>query len=339
MLVRFCWLTLTLWLAGAWSPRSAMAQTLDQLGNRAAALGAFVAVADDASAVAWNPAGLVNGPIFNILLDFGRVTEPGGDLLTSTRQAGRSGGTFLAAGVPPLGLSYYRMRKTELNPAVESGSGRQNEQLGVRSLVTSQLGVTLLQSLADGLTVGATVKLVHGRLASDVVSATSWDAAFDAAEELEASGQTTVDLDAGALLATGRLRVGLVARNLAAPSFDDRRRNGMPMTLDRHVRAGVAWGDAWPGISTLIVALDADLTRVRQVSGDRRDLAAGAERWFGGQKFAVRGGVRASMVDGARPMASGGGSLAVRAGTYVDVYAARGRNKDGAWGIAARLMY
>ena len=63
-----CALTCVLALA----PQRSGAQPLDQLGNRASALGAFVAVADDASAVVWNPAGLINGPIFNILLDFGR---------------------------------------------------------------------------------------------------------------------------------------------------------------------------------------------------------------------------------------------------------------------------
>ena len=84
-------------------PQGSAAQPLDQLGNRASALGAFVAVADDASAAVWNPAGLINGPIFNVLLDFGRTT---GDLRPSpvSSEAGQFGHTLLALGVPPLGL-------------------------------------------------------------------------------------------------------------------------------------------------------------------------------------------------------------------------------------------
>ena len=293
------------------APQRSAAQPLDQLGNRASALGAFVAVSDDASAVVWNPAGLINGPIFNILVDFGRTT---GDVRASPAfdEAGRFGHTFLALAMPPLGLSYSRGTQT----AVSIPDGREDNQVVLRSMVTSHLGATVLQSITDGLTVGATLKLIHGSLNDE--------------------GRTTGDLDVGALFSAGRLRAGIVARNLAAPTFTSGTER---LTIERHVRVGAAWGSSWPGISETIVSVDADVTRVAHVTGDRRDVAAGAERWFRRQTIAVRGGLRVSTVDDARPVASVGGSWAVRSGMYVDVAAARGRDNDARWSVSARLMY
>ena len=336
-------------IVGAIAPRPAAAQPLDQLGNRASAIGAFVAVADDASAVAWNPAGLINGPIFNMLLDFGRSTAAPPEFGAGLR-AGRFGHSFLAVGLPPLGLSYARNRYTqtaallpsdqfpEPGSAVGSDSSRETRQVVVRSLLTSHLGVTILQSLADGVTVGATLKLVRGSLQTGSTGVASWDAAFEHAEMLEGDAKMTADLDLGALVSKGRVRAGIVARNLTAPEFEDGGLAG-PMMLERHIRAGVAWGDSWPAAAKLIVAVDADLTRVRHTTGDRRDIAAGVERWFLAQRVAVRGGLRASTLGDARPVASAGGSLAVRSGMYVDVSAARGRDNDARWSVAARLMY
>jgi hypothetical protein len=337
-------------IAGAVGPRSAAAQPLDQLGNRASAIGAFVAVADDASAVVWNPAGLINGPIFNILLDFGRSTAAPARLGAGL-SAARFGHSLLALGVPPLGLSYSRNRYTQANVPFPSAqfpetgsagaadSSRESRQVVVRSLLTSHLGVTILQSLADGVTVGATLKLVRGSLQTGSTGVASWDGAFEHAEMLEGDPKMTADLDLGALVSKGRVRAGIVARHLTAPEFEDGGLTALPMMLERHVRAGVAWGDKWPATAKLIVAVDADLTRVRHITGERRDIAAGAERWFRAQRVALRGGLRTSTLGGARPVASAGGSVAIRSGMYVDVSAARGRDNDARWSVAARLMY
>ncbi len=58
-------------LFGSLSSTVASAQTFETLGTRASGMGgAFVAVADDASAVYWNPAGLVlGGSYFSMVLD------------------------------------------------------------------------------------------------------------------------------------------------------------------------------------------------------------------------------------------------------------------------------
>jgi hypothetical protein len=302
--------------------------------------------------VAWNPSGLIHGPIFNILMDFGRSTATE-DPVVSGQSAGQYGHSLLALGVPPLGLSYSRGRHTLVTaqfPRAGSEAGpssnRETRQVVVRSVVTSNLGVTLVQSLADGVTVGATVKLVRGSLALGSATVDNWSDAFDQAEMIEGEGRTTADVDFGAMVSRGRVRGGVVVRNTTSPTFAGRP-SAAPctepcertVTLKRHVRAGVAWGDAWPGTANLIVALDADLTRVPHLRGERRDVAAGAEQWFGTQKFAVRGGLRVSTADDARPVASGGGSVAIRSGMYVDMSAAWGRDSEARWAISARLMF
>ena len=51
-------------------PVQARAQSLDAVGTRAQGMGgAFVGIADDASAVYWNPAGLAGGAYFSLVID------------------------------------------------------------------------------------------------------------------------------------------------------------------------------------------------------------------------------------------------------------------------------
>src|SRR5574338_749306 len=80
--------------------RAAWAQPFEQAGVRAQGMGgAFVAVADDASAVWWNPAGLASGPFFSLLVGHQRQEEPDSRV------------TGFAIGTPPLGLSYMHLRE------------------------------------------------------------------------------------------------------------------------------------------------------------------------------------------------------------------------------------
>jgi hypothetical protein len=324
-------------------PAPAAAQGLETLGSRAAALAAFVAVADDASAVAWNPSGLVSGPFFNVQLDLGRSTkQPKTDPQQSAMAAARTGSVLVAIGTTPLGLAYYRLTATSLrvfSPAVVGTPNRQNSQLRVRTLVTSHLGATVQQSLGEFLTLGATVKLVRGSVGVASVTADSWNDAFDLAEATERQGSTRGDVDLGAMFAAGQVRAGLVVRNVTAPSFGEEDTAAGRQTLERHARVGFAWADRWPGISATVLSVDADLTRVETVTGDRRDIAAGVERWLLAQRVGVRGGVRTSTIGDARPVVSAGGSYAVRPGVYVDVFVARGTDDERVWGVAARMTY
>jgi F plasmid transfer operon, TraF, protein len=325
-------------LLASWTPPVA-AQSLETTGNRASAMTAFVAVADDASAVVWNPSGLAQGPFLNLEVDLGRANSATSEEPQLTGSAGQHETTLLALGLPPIGVSYYRMGTTFLNPASPAGQlspNRQDQQVSVRSLVTSHLGVTVLQSLGDRVTIGATAKLVRGSVAVGTSAIRTWSDGFEYAESLETRGSTKGDIDAGALFAAGQFRAGVVARNLTEPTFET---GAESASLERHVRLGVAWGDRWPGLPLTIVALDADATRTPHASGDRRDVAAGLERWLKGRRAGVRGGVRASTVGDARPVVSIGGSFALRAGTYVDAYVAKGAREDRAWGIGARVTY
>ncbi len=313
-------------------------------GNRAAGMaGAFVALADDGSAVYWNPAGLVFGPLFNLEIDFGRRVEPDDGAITlDTGSRGTT--TLIALGLPPLGLSYYRLGVTEfgaLLPGESSQLGREEEWRSLRTLATTHVGVTVLQSVGQWLTVGATAKLIRGSAATATVrdGRLSADELWGRAESLGSDGHTRGDVDVGAMVAVGSVRLGLVARNLTEPTFADEREDIAPLRLERAVRMGGAWGPGWPARSRLAIAADTDLTRRREATGQRRDLAAGVETWWREARFGVRGGLRASTVGAARPVAAAGVTVGVRTRLFVDAHAAWGRGDDRGWGLGARIVF
>jgi hypothetical protein len=115
--------------AGSAAGQAAGAGGVEVLGVRAQGMaGAFVAVADDATAIYWNPAGLATGNLFGMSAERSHVSLPpagGGATL-------RTGAILI--GVPPLGLGYYRLGATHVVP------------------------VNVLQSIGDHLNVGAVVK-------------------------------------------------------------------------------------------------------------------------------------------------------------------------------------
>src|SRR5215213_6232539 len=90
------------WLAIAASsvPSAVTAQTFDTVGTRAAGMGgAFVAVADDASAAYWNPGGFAAGNFFTMVLDRSTATaDPG-----KPDGAWRGDGLLVSLGMPALG--------------------------------------------------------------------------------------------------------------------------------------------------------------------------------------------------------------------------------------------
>ncbi|HEU4692609.1 MAG TPA: hypothetical protein VFS23_29810, partial [Vicinamibacterales bacterium] len=92
-------------------PAAVLAQTFELVGTRAAGMGgAFVAVADDSSAVYWNPAGLATGSYFSLVLNHTEAKAHDDELLES----GSQNATFLSLAMPALGLTYYRLRSTHV---------------------------------------------------------------------------------------------------------------------------------------------------------------------------------------------------------------------------------
>jgi hypothetical protein len=310
---------------------SAFAQPLDTLGARAQGMaGAFVAIADDASAAAWNPAGLAHGSFFNLLIERGgRRRSP--DRIDADRRALDQTSAGFAIATLPLGVSYYRHRSTIVRAATET-SDRETlvGDLRMSSLVTHQTGVTLLHSLTPGIAVGGTLKLVRGIAATAALEADTTSDALDRAADTIGRASNTFDADLGVLVVQGPLRAGFAVRNVVEPTFAAP--SGEELSLARHARAGLGW--VLRDATTL--SLDADLTR--PAADRRRRLALGVEhRWR--SQVAVRGGVRVH-AEGDRGAALAlGGSVAVRPAIWVDGFWTGGPDEDRSWGLAGRIAY
>lgn len=308
-------------------------------GVRAAGLaGAFVAVADDASAVYWNPAGVATGAIVSAIVTFGagETAEENSQAPAGERHTAR----LVAFSVPPIGLAYYRIAAYgtgSATPAVVASQSREEVRRSVHALTTSVVGVSLLQSLNEFIVVGVTPKLVRGSAARGLSARADTRGALDEAAGLDGRGETTFDVDAGVMVAVQSLRLGLAARNLTTPAFDVDA--GEAIELDREVRVGGAWGSSWPGISRVIVSVDGDVTSRRTPSGDRRDVAAGVETWWRSQRLGLRSGVRRSTIGDARVAVTVGVSAALRPGTFVEAHVARGHADERGWSVGVRMGF
>lgn len=315
----------------------------DGPGTRAAGMGgAFVAVADDASAVYWNPAGLASGPVLNLLVDFGARELTPGSPADSGAFGGRDTTRLIALGLPPLGLSYYRLSSigvVSVSPAVVGTDGRQEEGTSARRLTTNHFGITLLQSVGGPLAVATTLKLVRGSVVGGTVSGGTWDEVLNRGGDLEGESRTQADLDVGVMLNAGRVRLGLVGRNMREPNFAREGEDDTGARLERQVRFGAAWGLRWPGITPLIASFDADVTKRPDIGGERRDVAAGVEVWGVEQRFGLRAGWRASTVGERRPVGTVGASFLVWRGAFVDAHIARGSDEQRAWSVGGRFTY
>lgn len=325
-------------------PARASAQTVETVGSRALGMGgAFVAVANDSSATWWNPGALADGPFLDMTL--GRsvtgVTEQVPGFRTSVSQ--------FSLTTPPVGFSYYRLRITEIaavDPTADPDGSREDEQSGIplRSLAVSQLGVTVLHSLMPGFHAGVTVKYLRGRARSGVESAALPPSELlDRADDLGGGdADAAFDTDIGVLVVGGPLRLGAVVRNAFEAEFEGPEAGGPEasvMRLPRQVRGGAAFDGTSLGVP-LTVAFDADLRRYATPTGDRRVVALGAEHWLVRKRLAVRGGTRLNTVGAEERVATGGVTVGVRSGLYLDGHIVRGGNADErGWGMAARVSF
>jgi hypothetical protein len=331
------WLRRLLLLAAVLVPGSVSAQTIETVGSRALGMGgAFVAVANDGTAVWWNPGGLAEGPF----LDAGLVRAT-----TAVEQgatAGRESISGFFLGTPPAGFSYYRLRLSQL-PTGPGQPSREDEQGGIplRSLAGTQLGISVVQSLLDGVHAGVTLKYLRGRVGAGLGDASlAGSSLLDAADDLGVGKlQNRFDLDVGVIGVGGPLRFGAVVRNVRAVSFDGDDPSLAPIQLPRQVRLGAAFDGTSEGVP-LTVALDVDAKRYESPWGDRRVVAIGAEHWVVKKRLALRGGARFNTVDRKERAGTAGVSVAVRSGLYLDGHVVRGGDADErGWGVAARMSF
>lgn len=270
----------------------ASAQVYESVGGRALGMGgAFVAVADDSSASWWNPAGLAAGQFFDAAI------------------GGGNRGQWVSAGIPPLGIAYYRFEPA-VHPTGAPAADRKDEGSGRPR--ASQFGATLVQTLIDGVHVGLTAKYIRG----------------GAPDETAGTG----DVDAGIIAVLGAVRLGAAVRNMRAPVLGGTR-------LDRQVRVGAAYDFERVGTLPALIAVDADLRAYEAPDGQRRVIAAGAERWFRSRRLAVRAGARLNTTGAEGKAATAGITAAVRAGLYVDAHAAAGSAGERGWSIAGRVSF
>ncbi len=290
----------------AW-PRPVQAQPEPIVGVRAAGMGgAFVGVADDASAVFWNPAGLASGAFFSLVLDRSAV-KPGDGL-----NAPQGSAFLVAVGTPPLGAAYYRLA-VPVPATASTGAARNGGRL--ETLVTQQFGVAVDQSLHDGIAVGAMVKGVRGTTSVET--------------------RTAIDADLGVMLSGQAGRVGVSVRNVSEPEFTTA---GGTARLARRIRGGFS-----VLIRDMVrIAADSDFTTADVPGGRWRDAAVGAEV----HPFAVgwiRGGVHwntAGGDPGSEPIASIGGSAAVYGSLMVDAQISAGsKNGNRGWGAGLRYNF
>jgi len=316
-------------LLGSLSSAVASAQTFETLGTRASGMGgAFVAVADDASAVYWNPAGLVlGGSYFSMVLD-NNLSEVEPD---DPRTGGRQSASLIAVSTLPVGVSYYRLSSSTLRQSAALDTAR------LERLTTHHAGVTLVQQVGEYVAIGSTLKWVHGYAASGVVPAGDRDDLLDGAGDLPEHSTNKFDMDVGAMALVGKFHVGVTLRNLIEPDFTTA--SGRLLTLKRQTRAGLSY----VGVAGLIVAADIDIERAEGALGEIRDLATGAEAklW---PRVTVRSGFRFNTIGdepgGHAPVYSIGGTFATFRSLLVDgQYTFGSESGDRGWGVAARLVY
>ena len=328
-------------------PAGAAAQSFTAAGTRAQGMGgAFVGVADDGTAIYWNPAGLAAGSYFSLVVDggVGEAAPDGSPLGT------RKSGFLIGLSTPALGLGYYRLRAASVVAPVtllpiDGAAPNRNLSLAARarvdSLVTHHAGITLVQSITRAVAIGTTLKLVRGIAASTAIAAATAKEALESdAAEILGKPSNRFDLDVGLMAAGGPLKVGLTLRNLREPSFETAD-PATRLTLERQARAGVSYAVT----SNWVAAADFDLLRSHDGFGERRDIALGVEGRLAPRAF-VRSGVSFNtledpLLDDARGLAySLGGSYAALASVFIDGHVTAGGDRTGVhWGIAARFVY
>jgi hypothetical protein len=343
VMVRFLTRSLVVFVPVLLWPLSAAAQIYESVGVRAQGMGgAFVAVADDATASWWNPAGIASGALFNLTAE--RTVSTLADGLLPQGPTSRSGVTGVAVGIPSLVVSFYHIRINEIAPdsvpTDEEGTDRNNgEPFPARLQATAlrQYGATFGQSFGSHLVLASTVRLIRGGVtrAADPAS----QGGLDVVSDLEVPSHTSGTLDLGVILGVGVLRAGASVKNVYEPDLGE---GDERLVLERQARAGIAFllGNR-DGLTTAVLSADADLLTVRTLGRDVRHVASGLELWLGGRRIGLRGGFSANTADDVETSWSAGTTVGFgTSGLYVDGAATFGDDESRTgWAVGLGMTF
>jgi len=284
--------------------RPAVAQIFETVGIRAQGMGgAFVAVADDATATWWNPAGLATGPYFDALIEYDRIrTSP---------QRNVKG---VAVVFPALGVSYYHLPINYMRaPSPTESAATRREDQGALSVY----GLTFGQSVGAHLVFASTVKAAR-------------------------AGDTHTDLDLGGLAKFGPVQLGVTVKNVREPTFDSDRGTFAMDRQARAGAALIGRTSGLVSALTLAVDADVITTAtargdVRHVAGGleawlferKLGLRVGASgNTVGTKGSSASGGVSVVIASGAYVK------------TYVDTQYTNGSDETRrSWGVALRATF
>jgi hypothetical protein len=305
-----------------WAAPASGQVSFEVLGGRALGMGgAFVAVADDATAFHWNPAGMTKGSPASMTVGWDKL-QFGNPKAPVTPGQAQDSNALTSVSTWPLGFSYGYFTGAQVVAVDAEGNS------AVRALRVHHLGATFAQTIVKGLVVGTTVKYLSGQSSIDVSSAYSGGEVLKEGLDRRVDGDGAFDLDVGVMGEVGPIRAGLTMKNLLEPTFVGD--GGFETQLKRRFRLGVAALLA----AGLTLAFDVDLDTEDPLV--RRNYAVGGEVHLG-SSVALRSGVRWSRDGDKRPIASLGGSLRIRTGFWLDGYAIYSRYDDRGWGIAMRI--
>jgi hypothetical protein len=131
------------------------------------------------------------------------------------------------------------------------------------------------------------------------------------------STDTVTDIDLGAMVVVGRMRLGANVKHIREPEIG---RGEERFQLTRQGRAGAAYVLGTPGrVESMTFSADLDLTRTATVRGPIRRFAAGFEAWSAGRRFGGRTGFNVNTLDSSQKTGSVGATVAGPAGLAVDV--------------------